>query len=133
MNLFAKIISGYKGEFKTLTDFFSPSVSNQMLLIVILMITVTQLDESKEGDWHQKGDDDDELFLWYGSPTKGIQPYFQPEPLSEILTIANLRHVASRVCTCAEPEFRLSCMKLCSSDNHYTKVHPNFCFDCPSI
>ena len=29
-------------------------------------------------------------------------------PLSEILTIASLRHAASRVWTCAEPEFRLS-------------------------
>ena len=29
-------------------------------------------------------------------------------------------HTASRVWTCAEPEFRLSSMKLCSSDNHYT-------------
>ena len=40
--------------------------------------------------------------------------------MSEILTIANLRHAASRVWTCAEPEFRLSWMKLCSSDNHHT-------------
>ena len=65
-------------------------------------------------------DDDDELFLWYGWPTKGVYPYFQPGPLSEILTIANLRQAASRVWTCAEPEFRLSWTKLCSSDNHYT-------------
>ena len=63
---------------------------------------------------------DDELFLWYGWPTKGVKPYFQPGPLSEILTIANLRHAASRIWTCAEPEFRLCWMKLCSSDNHYT-------------
>ena len=35
---------------------------------------------------------DDELFLWYGWPTKGVWPYFQPGPLSEIFTIANLRH-----------------------------------------
>ena len=42
-------------------------------------------------------DDDDEFFLWYGLPTKGILPYFQPGPLSEILTIANLRHAASRI------------------------------------
>ena len=66
--------------------------------------------------------DDDELFLWYGWPTKGIQPYFQPGPLLEILTIANLRHTTSRVWTYAEPEFRLSWMKLCSSDNRYTTV-----------
>ena len=38
----------------------------------------------------------------------------------QILTIANLRHAASRVWTCAESEFRLSWMKLCNSDNHYT-------------
>ena len=65
-------------------------------------------------------DDDDELLLWYGGPTKGVYPYFQPRPLSEILTIANLRHAVSRIWTCAETEFRLSWMKLCSSDNHYT-------------
>ena len=62
----------------------------------------------------------DEFCLWYGWPTKGIQPYFQPGPLSEILTIVNLRHAASRVWTCAETEFRFSRMKLCSSDIHYT-------------
>ena len=37
-----------------------------------------------------------------------------------ILTIANLWHAASRIWTCAEPEFRLTWMKLLSSDNHYT-------------
>ena len=47
---------------------------------------------------------------------KAFMPYFQPEPLSEILTIANLRHTANRVWTCAESEFRLCRMKLCSSD-----------------
>ena len=40
--------------------------------------------------------------------------------MSEILTNANLRHTASRVWTCAETEFKLSWMKFCSSDNHYT-------------
>ena len=39
--------------------------------------------------------------------------YFQPGPLSEILTIANLRHAASRFWTCAEPEFRLSRINSC--------------------
>ena len=29
--------------------------------------------------------DDDELFLWYGWPTKDVKSYFQPRPLSEIL------------------------------------------------
>ena len=64
--------------------------------------------------------DADELFLWYGWPKKGVYPYFQLGPLSEILTIANMRHAASRIWTCTEPEFRLSLMKLCKNDNNYT-------------
>ena len=36
-----------------------------------------------------------------------FQPYFQPEPLSDILTIANFRQAATRVWTCAEPVLRL--------------------------
>ena len=94
-------------------------------------------------------DDDDadgELSLWYGWPTKGVYPYFQPGSLSEILTITNLRHAASRVSHHHESptrreqglnlrgawvqawswewssEFR---MKLCSSDNHYTTAPHN--------
>ena len=57
---------------------------------------------------YMTNDDDDELFLCYGWPTKGIWPYFQLGPLSEILNMANLRHAPSRVWTCAEPEFRVS-------------------------
>ena len=45
---------------------------------------------------------------------------FPAGALSEILTIAILRHTASRVWTCAEPEFRRNWVKLCSSDNHCT-------------
>ena len=51
-----------------------------------------------------------------------VDPYFQSGPLSEILHIVNLRHAGSRIWTCAEPVFRLWWMKLCSSDNHYTKA-----------
>ena len=36
--------------------------------------------------------------------------------LSEILTIANLRHAENRLWACAEPDFR---MRLCCGDNHY--------------
>ena len=67
-------------------------------------------------------DDHDKLFLWYGRPTKGVWAYFQREPLSEILTVANLRHAASRISTCAEPEFRICSMKLNSSDHHTTTL-----------
>ena len=70
-------------------------------------------------------DDDDELRLWYDWPTKGIKPYFQPGALSGILNISNLRHAASRIWACAEPEFRLCWMKLSSSDNHYSTTPPH--------
>ena len=56
-----------------------------------------QLDDDNDDDSDDDDDDDDELFLWYGWPKKGVWPYFQPGPLSEILTIANLRQAASRV------------------------------------
>ena len=53
---------------------------------------------------------------------KAFTTYFQLGPLSEILTIANLRHAASRVWTCTEIEFRLCWTKMRSSDNHSTTV-----------
>ena len=80
----------------------------------------SQVAKILKGSMDDDAEDDDELFLWYGWPTKGVWLYFQPGPLSEILTIANLRLTASRVWTCAEPDFRLSRMKLGSNDNHYT-------------
>ena len=49
------------------------------------------------------GDDDDELFLRNGWPTKGDKHYFQPGPLLEFFTIANLQHAANRIWTGAEP------------------------------
>ena len=51
-----------------------------------------------------------------------VLPYFQPCPVSEIPTIANLWHPVSRVWACAEPELRPWWMRLCSSDNQYTTV-----------
>ena len=41
--------------------------------------------------------DDNELFLWYGWPTKSVYTYFQLGPLTEILTISNLQHAASTI------------------------------------
>ena len=55
---------------------------------------------------------------------KASTTYFQPGPLSEILTIANLRHAASRISTCSESKFRLCWMKLCNIDNKYTTGPP---------
>ena len=60
-------------------------------------------------------DDDDELFLWYGWPTKGVAFF----PAGSFVTITNLRHAASRIWTCPKSELRLWWMKLCSSDDHY--------------
>ena len=37
---------------------------------------------------------------------KDVKPYFQPEPLSEVLITANLRQAASSIWICAEPEVR---------------------------
>ena len=51
---------------------------------------------------------------------KTFTPYFQPGPLSEILTIAILRHTTCKIWPCTESEFRFCWRKLCSSDNHYT-------------
>ena len=57
---------------------------------------------------------------------KAFTPYFQQEPFSEILIIANLRNAASRIWTCAESDFRLCWMMSCSSDNHYACVGASF-------
>ena len=65
----------------------------------------------------------DELFLRNAWATKGVSPYFQSGILSEILTIANLRHTAGKIWTCAETEFKIRWKKLCSSDNRYTRHH----------
>ena len=48
-------------------------------------------------------DDDDKLFLQNGWWTLGVYPYFQPGPLAETLTIADLWDPVRRVWTCAEP------------------------------
>ena len=76
----------------------------------------------KYGGDDNDNDDDDELVLWYGWLKKGTWTYFQPGPLSEILTTADLWHSASRFWTCPGPKFKLSWMKLYSSDNNYTTV-----------
>ena len=40
------------------------------------------------------------MFLRNGWPTKGVKLYFQSEPLSEILTTGNLRHITSNIWLC---------------------------------
>ena len=60
--------------------------------------------------------------FWYSWRVKCVKPYFHPKPLSEILTTVNPWHVMHRTWTCAEPEFRLCWMDLCSSDDHNTNV-----------
>ena len=41
-------------------------------------------------------DDDELFFFWNGRPKEGFKTYFQPRPMSEILTITNVLHTASR-------------------------------------
>ena len=77
-------------------------------------------------------DDDDELFLWYGWSKNGISPYFQPEPLSEILTIVNIQHVVSRIWTCTEPELSFvewSCaVVITTTPQHSERLAVTLCF-----
>ena len=72
--------------------------------------------------FNDNDDDDDELFLWYSWHTKWVYLYFQPGPLPEICTIVSIWHATSRIWTRVELEFRLSWIKLSSSDNHYTTL-----------
>ena len=58
-----------------------------------------------DDDDNDDDDDDDELHMRDDRQTKG-------------LTIS-----VSSIWTCAEPEFRLLCTKLCSSVNQYTSAH----------
>ena len=50
-----------------------------------------------DDDDDDNDDDDDELFCGMVDRRKAFAPYFHPGPLSELVTIANLRHAASRV------------------------------------
>ena len=60
------------------------------------LIPNSYIDDDDDND-EDDDDDDNELFLWYSWPTKGVWPYLQSGPLPEVLTIANRRHVASRI------------------------------------
>ena len=77
-------------------------------------------------------DNDDELFLRNDWPMKGVKPFFEPGPLSKILTIANLWHVASRFLICAKPVFRVCWTKLHCINNDYitTPLHTQLTFTC---
>ena len=69
---------------------------------------------------HKPGNDEDELFLWYGLPMKGVLVLFPDNT-----TVRDPHHRESPIYReeqdlSAEPEFRLCWMKLCNSGNHYT-------------
>ena len=68
-------------------------------------------------------DDDDNYF--YGMVDWRKTFSLISRSLSEILTVANLRHAASSIWTWTEPVFRLCWIKLYSSDNHYTTAPLN--------
>ena len=66
------------------------------------------LDDDGNDDDGDDDDDDDELMNYICGMVdlrKTFTLYCQPRPLSEILTIANLRHSASRIGTYAESAF----------------------------
>ena len=54
-------------------------------------------DGNDDNDDDDDDDDDEDLFVWNGQRTKSFKSYFQPRPLSEVLTIANLQHAASKI------------------------------------
>ena len=37
------------------------------------------------------------LFFWYGCLTKGVKPYFQKAPLSEILIVTDILLAANKI------------------------------------
>ena len=49
-----------------------------MHTMIILVCPIYDDDDDDDDD-----DDEDEQFLWYGSLTKGVQPYFPSGALSE--------------------------------------------------
>ena len=64
-------------------------------------------------------DDDDDEFCFCGIFHQWKEFRFISSR-TIFLTIANLRHVLSRIWTCAEPDFRFYWMKLWCSDDQYT-------------
>ena len=72
----------------------------------------------KPTDRKQVHDDDDELILWNGWPTKGVEPYFHPGPMSEFSLSQTSNLPQDMIWTCAEAEFKLCWMKLYSNVNH---------------
>ena len=96
-------------------------MKKDLVEIVFLRENDADADDDNDDD-----DDDDELFLWNGWPAKGVWPYFLPGPLSEISSPSSPSYNASQVSDTPRagfeppqnPEFKLSWMKLCNSDNH---------------
>ena len=64
-------------------------------------------ENEKNKAWRYNDVDDEYDELCHGWPTKDFLLYFHKGRLSEMLTIANLQHAASRIWTCVKPEFRL--------------------------
>ena len=94
---------GYNHLKKQQGNYFTSLVALNMLWCVITWFFTCLIFDDDD-------DDDDELFFSLISSRDHCQRS-SPSRISD---------KPSRVWTCAEPEFRLSWMKLCSSDNHYT-------------
>ena len=61
-------------------------------------------------------DDNDELILWIGWPTKALKPDYQLGSLVGFLTTTHFRHATSRVWTCEKSKSQLCRMKWRSSE-----------------
>ena len=62
------------------------------------------------------------MILRNGQPRKGVKPYIQPGPSSEIVPITNLQNAVIKIWKCTAPGIWNCLLKLCSSDNHQSMV-----------
>ena len=70
-----------------------------------------------------KIDEEDILFAWSRLLGKYVKSYFQAGPLSEVVTIANLPHAASRILTSAESTFWLLLTSLNDDNQSSMDLH----------
>ena len=82
--------------------------------------------------WMTPDDDNDDDhgggFCRMFDKQKCLMPHFKSQTLPQLLTSTNLRYALNRNWTCGEPKLILYWLKLCSSDNHYTKMPRKFKF-----
>ena len=78
-----------------------------------------EINQSQAGSGNEPSNDYDELFFVEWFPDRRHWTLF-PSRTTARISHHRRPHAASRIWTCAEPEFRLWWIKLCSSNNHCT-------------